>query len=284
MTDDETHHESPSGKGSSPRKLFVLLFRTTLWLVFILLLLIIVTAVLPPVVFEVPLRLVGGWAFHLRHTLPDVRWSVEMVVSALIAVLLASISLDAVARRLCIIEDTKQASWSWRASAGVTLGVAVLFGSAICGTGIVHQVGWLMRTEWTTNGFGDYGLSNHNANKARQLVMLVKMYASQAGGVLPEQLEDMQSFMEPGEDLKSLLIPVAKAGEISEPWIYLGSNLPSNAPYWVPVLVQPRSTLKNQTKRIVFTLDAVGNLMSEEEYQALLSRWRGYLQEKNVRR
>jgi hypothetical protein len=203
-----------------------------------------------------------------------------MIVSALIAVLLASFSLDAVARRLCLKHDSKQSAWSWRATAGITLSVVVLFGSAICGTGIVHQVGWLMRTEWTTDVFEDGGPFSRNANKARQLVMLAKMYASQAGGVLPERLEDMKSFMEPGEDMKPLLIPGAKAGEISEPWIYLGSKLPSDAPYWVPVLVEPRSTLKHQTKRMVYTFDAVGNLMSEEEYQILLSKWRGYLQEK----
>lgn len=280
MTDDEPAQETPSLRSTSIKCESVSplrgIFRTLLILVVLLLLLIITSPFF--FVLEVPFRLFAGWAFHLQHTLPDVSWSVEMIVSSVVAIILASFSLDVVARRLCIRRESKQAAWSWRATVGVTLGVAVLFGSAICGTGIVHQMSWLMRSEWITDGFSGR-LFGPDANKARQLVMLAKSLGNQAGGYLPERLEDLQDYMEEPGDIQPLLIPKTRNGEVPEPWIYLGSRLPTNAPGWLPVLVQPRPTImRHQNMRVVFSLDGASQALDEKAYQVLLSRWRGYLQ------
>lgn len=279
MTDDEPSQESTISRSKAVIAAALSLLRCMWRLFTILLLLVVLLFILEPfgVVLEVPFRLFAGWAFHLQHTLPDVSWSVEMIVSSVIAIILASFSLDVVARRLCIRHDTKQPAWSWRATVGVTLGVAVLFGSAICGTGIVHQMSWLMRSEWITDGFSGQ-LFGSDANKARQLVMLAKSFGNQAGGYLPERLEDLQDYMEEPGDIQPLLIPKTRNGEVPEPWIYLGSRLPTNAPGWLPVLVQPRPTkLRHQNMRVVFSLDGESKALNEEEYQVLLSRWRGYL-------
>jgi|GEM_PF-2770366 len=280
MTDDEPAQESPISRSKAVKAAGLSLLHGIWRLFTILLLLIVLLFIFEPFgfVLEVPFRLFAGWAFHLQHTLPDVSWSVEMMVSSVIAIILASFSLDVVARRLCIRHDAKQAAWSWRATVGVTLGVAVLFGSAICGTGIVHQMSWLMRSEWITDGISSqlFGL---DANKARQLVMLAKSFGNQAGGYLPEHLEDLQDFMEEPGDIQPLLIPKTRNGEVPEPWIYLGSRLPTNAPDWLPVLAQPRPTkMRGQNLRLVYSLDGESTALDEKAYQVLLSRWRGYLQ------
>ncbi len=280
MTDNEPSQQTPSLRPTAIRGESVSLLSGMLRLLLILVVLLLLLIIAPPFLFvlEVPFRLFAGWAFHLQHTLPDVSWSVEMIVSSVIAIILASFSLDVVARRLCIRHDPKQASWSWRATVGVTLGLAVLFGSAICGTGIVHQLSWLMRSEWITDGFSSQ-LFGPDANKARQLVMLAKSLGNQAGGYLPERLEDLRDYMEEPVDIQPLLIPKTRNGEVPEPWIYLGSRLPTNAPGWLPVLVQPRPTkVRDQNLRVVFSLDGESKALNEEEYQVLLSRWRGYLQ------
>jgi hypothetical protein len=279
MKDDQPSHDTVPARGTTFKKAGVLLLRGFLWLILVFLLLILIATVIQPlsVLLEVPLRLGVGWAFHLQHTLPEIRWSMEMIVSGVSAVFLAAFSLNYVASRLYAKASSKVSAWSWRATAGVTLGVAVLFGSAICGAGIVHQISWLMRSEWITDGFSGR-LFGPDANKARQLVMLAKSLGTQAGGYLPEHLKDLQNFMEEPDDIQPLLIPKTQNGEVPEPWIYLGSRLPTNAPGWLPVLVQPRPMkMRGQNLRVVFSLDGESKALNEEEYQVLLSRWRGYL-------
>lgn len=280
MTDDQPSHDTVPARGPTFKKAGVLLLRGFLWLILVFLLLILIAIFIQPlsVLLEVPFRLGAGWAFHLQHTLPEIRWSMEMILSSVSAVLVAAFSLNYVASRLLTKDSSKAPAWSWRATAGVTLGVAVLFGSSICGAGIVHQMSWLMRTEWITDGFSGR-LFGPDANKARQLVMLAKSFGNQAGGYLPERLEDLQDYMEGPEGVQPLLIPKTRNGEVPEPWIYLGSRLPTNAHGWLPVLVQPRPTkVRGQNLRVVFSLDGESKALNEEEYQVLLSRRRGYLQ------
>lgn len=280
MTDDQPSHDTAPARGPTLKIAGVVLLRGFLWLILVFLLLILIAIFIQPlsVLFEIPLRLGAGWAFHLQHTLPEIRWSMEMILSSVSAILMAAFSLNYVASRLSTKDSSKAPAWSWRATAGVTLGVAVLFGSSICGSGIVHQVSWLMRTEWITDGFSSQ-LFGPDANKARQLVMLAKSLGNQAGGYLPERLQDLQDFMEEPGDIQPLLIPKTRNAEVPEPWIYLGSRLPTTAPGWLPVLVQPRSTkVRDQNLRVVFSLDGESKALNEKEYQVLLSRWRGYLQ------
>jgi len=285
MTDDVPSLDAVHTRGPTFKKAGVVLLRCFLWLILIFLLLILIATVIMPlsVLLEVPFRLGAGWAFHLQHTLPEIRWSMEMILNSVGAVLLAAFSLNYVASRLYTKDSSKAPAWSWRATAGVTLGVAVLFGSSICGAGIVHQVSWLMRTEWITDGFSGQ-LFGPDANKARQLVMLAKSFGNQAGGYLPERLEDLQDFMEEPGDIQPLLIPKTRDAEVPEPWIYLGSRLPTSAPGWLPVLVQPRSTkVRGQNLRVIFSLDGESKALNEKEYQVLLSRLRGYLQSQPVK-
>ena len=280
MTDDEPSQEPPLSRPKAIKGAAVSLLRGMWRLFTILLLLIVLLFIFEPFGFalEVPLRLGAGWAFHLQHTLPEIRWSMEMILSSVSAILMAAFSLNYVASRLFTKDSSKAPAWSWRATAGVTLGVAVLFGSSICGAGIVHQVSWLMRTEWITDGFSGQ-LFGPDANKARQLVMLAKSFGNQAGGYLPERLEDLQDFMEEPGDIQPLLIPKTRNSEVPEPWIYLGSRLPTIAPGWLPVLAQPRPTkVRDQNLRVVFSLDGESKALNEKDYQVLLSRWRGYLQ------
>jgi hypothetical protein len=284
VKDEEVDHPPQNGEPAKAG-IGVLILKGFLWLPVICLLLVILSVFLQSVSvwLEIPFRMGLGWAFHLQHTLPEIRWSAEMVFSSLIAMALAALSLNYVARRLCLLRDSKAPVWTWRATAGVTLSVAVLFGSAVCGAGIVHQMSWLMRTEWITDGFGA-SLYGPNANKARQLVFLTKDYGSQAGGYLPKYLEDLQYSMEEPGDIQPLLIPKSQDGAVPEPWIYLGASLPTNAPAWLPILAQPRPIKTSQkSMRVVFLMSGESKVLNEQEYQTLLSRRRAYLQEKSNR-
>ena len=282
MNPEEPSADTPPAQDSGLKRAGIRLLRGFLWLLVLLPLIVIATVSEPlSILLEIPLRLGAGWAFHLQHTLPQIIWSPGMIVSAVVAVLLGAFTLDFVARKLFFEETSPASGWSWRSTTGVTLGVAVLFGSAICGAGIVHQAGWLMRTEWVTYGFSGR-LFGPDTERARQLVMLAKSLGNQAGGRLPERLEEMQYYVEEG-DMRPLLVPKALNGDIPEPWIYLGSKLPFDAPDWMPVLVQPRPTrVRHQNMRVVFSFDGNGKAMNEEEYQTLLSKRRAYLQEKGL--
>lgn len=279
MNSEEPSSENRPAAESALRREGVRLLRGCLWLIIIVLVLFLVLNILGSLGFllEIPLRLGAGWAFHLQHTLPEIHWSAGMIVSSVIAVLAAAFSLNFVARQLCPMAPPAKPAWSWSATTGVTLGVAVLFGSAICGAGIVHQAGWLLRTDWITDGYSGR-LFGPDTERARQLVVAAKSLSRQTSR-LPEYLEELQYYVEEG-DLRPQLVPKSINGEIPEPWIYLGSGLRNDAPDWMPVLAQPRPTkVRQQNMRVVLLFDGTSKAMNEEEYQALLSKWRAYRQE-----
>jgi hypothetical protein len=284
MTDEVPSLEPPLSRPKAIKAAAVSLLRGILHLFLILLLLIVLVLVVEPLgfVLELPLRLVFGWALHLWRTLPEVRWSSEMLVSGFLAVALAAVSLHWMARWLCSRLFSGKEQWSWRGTLAVTMIVMVLFCSAMSGTGVVHQAAWLMRTEWIVDDFYSKPLGR-DLNRARQLAMAAVIHANEHNGQLAQRLEDVdEDIFDPGE-LAKLLVPAVKGDEIPEPWIYLGGELPPHSPGWLPLLVQPRP---HQTKhglvRTVITLNNGSEILDDKAYQALLSRRRGYLQNQPI--
>lgn len=269
--------EQPRKARERLTSLVSLCFKVVITVVPILFLLLIVPAVVQPVIYEVPFRLAAGWLLHLWNVVPKIRFSADMFASGVAGIALAMAGLHWLGKWLSA--QISQHTWTWRGTVGITLSICVLFASSICGTGMVHQLGWLRTTKWTMDPMARSSFqSTKRAGNARILCGAALAYAEDNQGVLPIHLGQLlsSSYMSEPDFLGRTYDPRLRAEP--DPWIYLGSGMRADSPSWYPVVAEPRST-GSDGKRVVVTLDAEAHFLSPEEYHDLLTRWRDHQRE-----
>ncbi len=115
----------------------------------------------------------------------------------------------------------KDKPWKWKWTISVTTLVMMLFAASIAMTGIIHQLGWMVREPLTQSG--NRTLLTHNTSNAKQLFLLLAEYDHEHGA-LPKNLEILVSedYIEAG--FIELLMFHPERGRTPEPWIYLGAG------------------------------------------------------------
>lgn len=239
-----------------------------------LILLVLLVGVVQPFIYEVPFRLAAGWLLHLWNVVPKIQFSADMFASGVAGIALAMAGLHWLGKWLSAQISQHTRTWTWRGTLALTLLVCVLFASSICGTGMVHQLGWLRTTKWTMDPMARSSIqSMKRAGNARILCGAALAYAEDNQGVLPIHLGQLlsSSYMSEPDFLGRTYDPRLRAEP--DPWVYLGSGMRADSPSWYPVVAEPRSTGRDG-KRVVVTLDAEAHFLSPEDYHDLLTRWR----------
>lgn len=160
--------------------------------------------------FEVPFRLLCGWAVHVWVTLPPLlpRWN-ELLFP--LAALGLSLFLTDRFIRWTLAAKGSKLPWQSRHTVSATFLVLLGAAAAIAMSGIVHQMVWLGAEPWWGNGRGMQ--QTIALDKARQIAVAIKEF-EQKNDRYPESLAELDL----PRDL--LLVPSRERG-LAEPFVYL---------------------------------------------------------------
>lgn len=212
--------------------------------------------------FEVPFRLLCGWAVHVWVTLPPLlpRWNDLLLPMAALG--LALWLTDRFIRWALVAKGSKL-PWQGRHTVSATFLVLLGAAAAIAMSGIVHQMVWLGAEPWWGKGRG-YQLTEAVSN-ARQIAVAVQEF-ERKNGRYPESLAEL--------DVPPNLLTVApRERGLVEPFVYLKPAKHRPAGVDVPVIVSP--VLPDREKVCVaFLLSGDANLMQADLLPKLLEDWR----------
>jgi hypothetical protein len=212
--------------------------------------------------FEVPFRLLCGWAVHVWVTLPPLfaRWN-ELLLPA--AALGLALWLTDRFIRWALAARGSKLSWQGRHTVSATFLVLLGAAAAIAMSGIVHQMVWLGAEPWWGNGRG-YQLTEAVSN-ARQIAVAIQEF-EQKNGRYPESLEEL-------DVLPNLWNVAPRERGLVEPFVYLKPAKHRPEGEDVPVIVSP--VLPDREKVCVaFLLSGDANLMQADLLPKLLDDWR----------
>ncbi len=217
-----------------------------------------------PGFFESIARLAIGWFPFLRRSLSGMVVNPGMIASGLFALGVSGLLLHAVARWWAR-QGGRQ--WSPRHTVSLLVLLIVLFASSICGTGIGHQVGWLMRHPMVVNT--SQGIVIKDTNNMRQLFLGLMLYTTDHEGRYPDRLEDLvrEGIMERWEEFA--VIRDHTTGEL-EPLLYFGAGLTDASPGDRLVLASARPRYRGN-KRIAATSDGSVTTYTEEDFQRIFA-------------
>jgi len=212
--------------------------------------------------FEVPFRLLCGWAVHAWVTLPPLlaRWNELLLPAAALG--LALFLTDRFIRWALAAKGSKL-SWQGRHTVAATFLVLLGAAAAIAMSGIVHQAVWLGGEPWWGKGRG-YQLTEVVSN-ARQIAVAMQEL-ERKNGRYPESLAEL-------ELPANLLIAEPRERGLVEPFVYLkpAKHLPAGEV--VPVIVSPM--LPDREKVCVaFLPSGNADLMQADLLPKLLEDWR----------
>jgi hypothetical protein len=212
--------------------------------------------------FEVPFRLLCGWAVHAWVTLPPLlpRWN--ELLFPLAALGLALFLTDRFIRWALAAKGTEL---RWQGRHTVSAGFLVLLGAAaaIAMSGIVHQMVWLGAEPWWGRGRG-YQLTEAVSN-ARQIAVAIQEF-ERKNSRYPESLSVLG--LPP-----NLLTVESRERGLVEPFVYLKPAKQLPAGEVVPVIVSP--VLPDREKVCVaFLPSGDANLMQADLLPKLLDDWK----------
>jgi hypothetical protein len=160
--------------------------------------------------FEVPFRLLCGWAVHAWVTLPPLlpRWNELLLPLAALGLALWMIDRFI---RWALAAKGSEPRWQGRHTLSATFLLLLGAAAAIAMSGIVHQMVWLGAEPWWGNGRGmqqTIALSN-----ARQIAVAIKEF-EERNDRFPESLAEL--------DLPpDLLLVQSRERGLAEPFVYL---------------------------------------------------------------
>jgi hypothetical protein len=251
-------------------------------------------------IFEFPYHLITGWAYYLTRALPQITWNVDLLLSSLLALSLATWGLHRLAAwcwstpqpnsvpcsqhdisinersGTTTSETTQQLNkkpWQLRWTFAITTMLLLLFASANAGAGIGHQLGWLKTMPWIENASRAHIMTQ--CNSVRQLIISVRGWAGDHNGGYPQQLSGVvkEEFID-AASFPKLAFWHPRNGTTPEPWLYLGSQLKDDSPSDLPLIASPRPERGN---RIVGMNDATVVTMTEANFSKAIEKLNLYL-------
>jgi len=164
--------------------------------------------------------------------------------------------------------------WRWRWTVCLSTLLLIVFGVSLAVGGIAHQIAWLTKS-------GDWMVSNRSPtmrslSHAKQMITLLKLYASDNNGKYPENLDALVEV--PDLTTPEYYLKISSVGwDIGEPvtpWVFV-SGLTDDDAGDIPLVISPYA-LKGKG-RLIGTNDSRVALMSEAQIKEALPSWRsGY--------
>ena len=209
--------------------------------------------------FEVPFRLLCGWAVHAWVTLPPLfaRWNELLLPAAALG--LALFLTDRFVRWALAAKGSKL-PWRGRHTVAATFLLLLGAAAAIAMSGIVHQMVWLGAEPWWGNGRGMQ--QTIALDKTRQIAVAIREF-EQRNDRYPESLAELDL----PRDL--LLVPSRERG-VAEPFVYLKPADARKADAGLAVVVSP--VLPDRGRVAVGHLSGDAILVQADQLPDLLTR------------
>ena len=250
---------------------------TPLWVVIrricvlvIIFMVMVLAATLDPMILTAVVHLVVGWFLFIWRELPLVQVNPSLAFSLLMSLGVAMWLLHRAVSGLCLRSGAKP-KWAIRHTLAVTTLILVLFGAAIVGTGVGHQVALLKRDPMTSDSVED----GRRFSTAVNLCTLLSVWAEDHDGRYPLSLQQLvPSLMDEEDAIKSFSWSAALGGE-AEPLVYLGGFLTTGDPDNLPLIVSPRPSASGEY--LLARKDMSARPVSPEVYQQAMADWRAHL-------
>ncbi len=209
--------------------------------------------------------LLFGWLNYLKNTLPQVRFNPEIALHAALAFVLSIYGLH---RILGWWTKRQQLSTPWRLD--WTLKIAImallLFAVSISATGIIHQIGWLVRTKpLIENRSGSK--STRALSNVKQVDLALRLYRDDHKGKNPKSLDDLVP-----DYLDSNRLLFSGAFEADEPpqrMLYFASSVDETS-YTSEFIILASPPLSG--KRAILDSDGYGEIVTESKFQTQIQR------------
>lgn len=213
-------------------------------------------------------HLLFGWVYYVGRVIPSVRIEAGGVVLALLCLVGVAVLGHWLAGWLWreMQSEGSKSRWKVRWTA-MSLGVVLLmFICGIAATGVVHQVGWLVRSEERLFSNSRF-VRHHCASNMRQIGLAVQLYAEEGDGQLPDSLAGLES-LDAFEDLTHLLT----CPTFGRPdYIYYGRGQTWPVDKDIPILAEPLGNHEGEGMNILFG-DGSVRFVDADEAQSILAR------------
>lgn len=213
--------------------------------------------------FDFIFTLLFGWWKYLAHVAPRVRFNVEIALCSAVALVLATIGLHRILRwwRIACGDGGRwRAGWTIRLTAMLLL----MFATSIAATGIVHQMGWLFRTDGLVYN-ASVGRITGVLSNAKQVMVCIRMYSSDHEERFPMTLEELTPKYT-GD--RRIFFALLEASEPPERFIYIPGGKETD-PEDNIVLISPRPIFGS---RVIGLTNGSARPIDESEFQTLMRK------------
>ena len=214
-------------------------------------------------------HLVVGWFYFIRRVLPLVQVNPGLILSSLFSLGLAVWLLHRVVYGFCLKSGTNT-QWTFKHTLAVTTLILVLFGSAIAGTGVGHQIAWLKREPMASYS----GQDSLRLSRVGKLCILLNEWAEDHDGRYPESLKQLVPSLVDEEDAFRSFYWSPWNSQLAETLVYLGGNLTISDPDTLPLIVSPRPFVDG--RYLLARKDTTARAVSPEVYQQAMADWRAH--------
>ncbi len=165
---------------------------------------------------ELIYHLVMGWLFFVVSNVKNLETNLEMIACGVGALGMATYGLHYLLNWL-----RGERAWKWPWTLTITSLMLMLFAASISMTGMIHQLGWMMREPLTQSTRRTSLVSN--TNYAKQFFYLLIEYDDEFGD-LPPNLEALLELEGVNEEVMKEFRFSSGRGKPSEPWLYFGAG------------------------------------------------------------
>lgn len=220
-----------------------------------------------PVFLDFIVACLLGWIVYLICVIPQITVNYASVATGLIAFVLAVAGLHRLLSVLAAANETRP-PWRWRWTVCIALMIPVMFGISVAAAGLVHQTIWLMREPRWTKEYRSSRMTK-NTNNARQLLTVLRIWASDHDGTYPDRLT--QLFTDGVLNDNRIFYYVPTEYGTPELLVYLHGSTYSTEDD-VPVVIAPRPTSRGGW--VVATNEFRIAEAKMEQFEELMARWR----------
>ena len=219
-------------------------------------------------------HLLTGWLLFVWRMLPFIQLNPGMIVSFLLSLGVAVWLLHLAVTGICF-KTGRKAPWPLKNTVAVTTLVLVLFGAAIVGTGIGHQIAWMNQERVLTVAGSNKIYEKSKRSFTHNVWGVLKQWADAHGGHYPSSLHELvPNYIDDLKTFSQLYFWSPVRSGPYEPWIYLGASLTTSDPGHLPLLVSPRPFYSGQY--VVCRINGSVTSETPENYRKAMADWRAY--------
>ncbi|MEZ0274601.1 MAG: hypothetical protein ACAH88_06830, partial [Roseimicrobium sp.] len=212
--------------------------------------------------------LLGGFA-HLWASLPHMVPSLPGTMGFIVLLTASVCALQALLRKFARSKHGPESRWKPKWTLSLVGLILAAFGTACTTVGLAHHAAWLVREDVVYFDGGRSPVTKSISN-CRQIVMALKLYASDHQGAYPLTLSELVSKdVLSHEDFERFNKAILVDG-LPLPWVYL-PGLNDASPGDLPVVVSPAPV--SRSGYVVGWNDGGAMMINREEFEEAMTRY-----------